>query len=127
MSHIRVLICRVDNEDQMTEVAAYDLVGSGEIRLEAAHALDDLEGRTHRTGNAILRRLLQAQWELIDQDLADQYVEQAAPGAIRRDGQATITVASRFGQVELSRQICTERDTQRHVMPGNGLLPEHHG
>ena|SRR5438270_598888 len=66
MSHIRVLLCRVDEEDQMTEVAAFDLGGSDEVRLEAEHALDDLESRTHRTGNAILRRLLQAQWELID-------------------------------------------------------------
>ncbi len=55
MSHIRVLICRVDEAEQMTEVAAYDLTGGAEVRLEAAHTLNDLEGRTHRTGNAILR------------------------------------------------------------------------
>ena len=66
MSHIRVLICRVGEGEQMTEVAAFDLAESGEVRLEATHALDDLESRTHRTGNAILRRLLQAQRELID-------------------------------------------------------------
>jgi hypothetical protein len=75
----------------------------------------------------MLRRLLQAQWALIDSDLADQYVDQAAPGQVRRDGQAGITVASRFGLVELSRQICTEVNAQRHVMPGNALLPEHQG
>ncbi len=127
MSHIRVLICRVDDEERMTEVAAFELANGDEVRREAAHALDDLELRTHRTGNAILRRLLQAQWALIDSALADQYVTQAMPGAVRRDGQAGITVASRFGLVELSRQICTEVDTQRHVMPGNALLPAHQG
>jgi len=127
MSHIRVLICRVDEEEQMTEVAAYDLASEGEVRLAATQALDDLESSIHRTGNAILRRLLQAQWELMDRERADQYVKQAAPGAVRRDGQATITVASRFGLVELSRQICTEVDRQRHVMPGNALLPDHQG
>ncbi len=61
MSHIRVLICRVDEEEQMTEVAAYDLASEGEVRLAATQALDDLESSIHRTGNAILRRLLQAQ------------------------------------------------------------------
>ncbi len=66
MSHIRVLICRVDEAEQMTEVAAYDLAGGSEVRLEAAHALDDLEARTRRMGNAMLRQLLQARWELID-------------------------------------------------------------
>src|SRR5690349_15596623 len=115
MSHIRVLICQVDEQDQMTEVAAFDLARGDEVRLEAAHALDDLESRTHRTGNAILRRLLQAQWALIDSALAEQYVAQAAPGQVRRDGQAAITVASRFGLVELSRQVCAEVGAQRHV------------
>ena len=77
-AHIRVLICRVDDEDEMTEVAAFELANSVEVRREAAHALDDLEARAQRTGNAILRRLLHAQWELIDSDLADQYVAQAS-------------------------------------------------
>jgi hypothetical protein len=54
MSHIRVLICQVDDEDQMTEVAAFELAGSDEVRLEPAHTLDALETRTHQTGNAIL-------------------------------------------------------------------------
>src|SRR5512133_3757138 len=27
----------------------------------------------------------------------------------------------------LSRQICTQPETQRHTMPGNAVLPAHHG
>ena len=63
MSHIRVLICRVDDPDgdQMTELAAFDLPEADATALQPETALDDLETTTHETGNAILRRVLQAQ------------------------------------------------------------------
>jgi len=64
MSHIRVLICRVDDpaSDQMTELAAFDLPQTDLTTLKPETALDDLETTTHTTGNAILQRVLQAQW-----------------------------------------------------------------
>jgi len=72
MSHIRVLICRVDDptSDTMTELAAFDLPQADVPILQPETALDDLE-RT--TGNAILRRLFQAQWEQIDAQLTQQH------------------------------------------------------
>jgi hypothetical protein len=62
MSHIRVLICRVDDptSEQMTELAAFDLPAADVAALQAQTALDDLETTTYTTANAILRRVLQA-------------------------------------------------------------------
>jgi hypothetical protein len=99
MSHIRVLICQVDDEEAMTEVAAHDLPAPGRESGDAASTLDELERTTQRTGNAILRDLMQAQWALLDRQLTDQYLAQAEPGRVQRDGQEPITVASRFGRV----------------------------
>jgi hypothetical protein len=81
MSHIRVLIGRVDDpaSDQMTELAAFDLPASDVTTLQPETALDNLETVTQETGNAILRRTLQAQWELIDAALTDQHRQAFSP------------------------------------------------
>ena len=75
MSHIRVLICRVDDptSETMTELAAFDLPHADVPMLQPETALDELERTTHTTGNAILRRLFQAQWEQIDTQLTEQH------------------------------------------------------
>ena len=46
---------------------------------------------------------------------------------VHADGHEPITVASRFGILTLSRQICSHPLTQTHVMPGNTVLPAHKG
>ena len=76
MSHIRVLICRVDDpaSEQMTELAAFDLPATDVSALQPAMVLDELETTTQETGNAILRCALQAQWDLIDAKLTDQHL-----------------------------------------------------
>ncbi len=81
MSHIRVLICRVDDSasDQMTELAAFDLPTTDVSTLQPETAVDNLETTTHATGNAILRRTLQAQWDLIDAELTDQHRQHFSP------------------------------------------------
>ena len=81
MSHIRVLICRVDDPafDQMTELAAFDLPPTDVSTLQPETALDDLETTTQDTGNAILRRTLQTQWDLIDAELTDQHRQSFPP------------------------------------------------
>jgi hypothetical protein len=81
MSHIRVLICRVDeqNDDAMTELACFDLAEVDVAGLEPETALDDLEASTQEVGYAILRRLLQAQWEAIDENLAEEYRQRFSP------------------------------------------------
>jgi hypothetical protein len=83
MSHIRVLICRVDDpaSDQMTELAAFDLPTTDTSTLQPETALDQLETTTHHTGNAILRRLLQAQSDLIDAELTERHRQPCSPSA----------------------------------------------
>ena len=81
MSHIRVLICRVDEPttDTLTELAAFDLPAADVAALQPDTALDDLEAATHTTGNAILRHLLQAQWDIIDAQLTEQHRRSFSP------------------------------------------------
>ena len=129
MSHIRVLICQVDEpaSDQMTELAAFDLPAPDIATLRPITALDDLETLTHETGHAILRRVLQAQWDIIDAALVAQHRQDAFPQSVIADGHEPITVASRFGTLQLSRQVCQYTGLQTHALPGNAVLPLHRG
>jgi hypothetical protein len=81
MSHSRVLICRVDDpaSNQMTELAAFDFPATDVTTLQPEAALDDLETTTQATGNAILKRVLQAQWDLIDATLVEQHRQRFSP------------------------------------------------
>ena len=86
MSHIRVLICRVDDPtgDTMTELAAFDLPAPDVMALQPETTLDELEATTQTMGTAILRRVLQAEWELIDTELADRYRQAFPPSGRHR-------------------------------------------
>lgn len=88
MSHIRVLICRVDDptSEQMTELAVFDLPEADVTTLQPETALDDLETTTHTAGTASLRHLFQAQWERIDAHLTEQHRQRFSPcpGSRRR-------------------------------------------
>ncbi len=108
MRRIRVLICSSEEEtpDAMTELACFDLPATNITALQPETALDDLETTTHETGTAILRRLLQAQWDLIDAALVAQHRQDALPQSVIADGHEPITVASRFGTFQVSRQVC---------------------
>ena len=81
MRHIRVLICEVDDAtpDTMRELAAFDLPPTDLSTLQPETALDALETTTHQTGNAILRRTLQAQWDLIDAELTERHRQSFSP------------------------------------------------
>jgi len=129
MRHIRVLICRVDDpaSNQMTELAAFDPPPADVAALQPQTALDELETTTKETGTAILRRVLQAQWDLIDATLVEQHRQRFPPAVVHADGSETVTVASRFGTLELARQVCYHPEMQTHTMPGNRVLPPHHG
>ncbi len=65
MRHLRVLIVAADDltTELLTEVAAFDLPLPAITTLQPATALDELETTVFTTGQAILRRLLQAAWE----------------------------------------------------------------
>ncbi len=129
MRRIRVLICSVeeDTPDEMSELACFDLPTADIVTLEPTTALDDLETVTHETGNAILRRVLQAQWDVIDAALVAAHRQQCSPQPVTADGHEPVTVASRFGTLTLSRQVCQQGDPATHILPGNAVLPPHHG
>jgi len=61
MSQPRILICRVDKNDEnkMTEIASFDVPEREASSLQAETALDEIENDTHQVGQQILRRLLQ--------------------------------------------------------------------
>ncbi len=129
MRHIRVLVCQVDDgtPDLMSDLACFDLATPDVAALQPETALDALEAATQETGHAILRCLLHAQWDHIDAALVARHCAQVAPAMVHQDGQETVTVASRFGLLHLSRQVCVDSRTQSHTLPGNAVLPPHGG
>ena len=81
MSQLRVLICRVDENDEnkLTEIARFAVPEKEVGQLEAETALDELEEQTHQVGQQVLRQLLQAQWEEIDKKLVEAYRQRFSP------------------------------------------------
>ena len=129
MSHLCVLICRVTDDDdddgQMAELACVD-VPSIVPGFRVTH-LDRLEESVVQSGQQVLRRLCELQWEEMDVAAVARYQRCQPPGAVVADGYETLTVASRLGTLRLRRQVCVQTQTRTHVMPGNALLPEHQG
>jgi hypothetical protein len=82
MGCLRVTISRVDeqNEDRMTELASFDMPEVDVGKLKAETALDELENSTYEQGQNILRRLLKAKWEEIDESMVARYSQDFSPG-----------------------------------------------
>ena len=129
MRRIRVLICSIeeDTPDEMTELACFDLPATDVTTLQSETALGNLETTTYETGTAMLCHLLQAQWDTIDAHLTELHRQRFPTEQVTADGHEPITVASRFGTLELSRQVCYHANIQTHLMPGNSMLPAHNG
>lgn len=74
MSHLRVLICRVDEDadDAMQELTCVDLppvaaeTPGGPLLDAPAAVRDGLEAAVAQSGAAILRRLVELEWEELD-------------------------------------------------------------
>lgn len=49
------------------------------------------------------------------------------PQPVQADGHVLVKVASRFGTLHLNRQVFAPLADGAHVLPGNALLPPHHG
>ena len=82
MSHLRVLICRVDDEeqpDQMTELHSFDLPENDPEQLEPETALDEMEMGVLSIGQEVMRHLLKSQWEEVDKLLVEQYQQRFSP------------------------------------------------
>ena len=126
MSHLCVLICRVEDEDDaLTELACVDLPP---VRAHWADApLDTLEAQVATAGTHLLARLCELQWDAVDAEAVARYVAAHAPGSVTADGHDLLTAVSRFGTLHLRRQVVAHRDGRPHVMPGNDVLPTHQG
>jgi hypothetical protein len=70
MSHLRIMIVRVADEkqpEQTTELHRIDLPPPDPSQLAPTTALDHLEAATLDTGQTVMRHLLVAQWQELDQ------------------------------------------------------------
>lgn len=83
MSQLRVIVCRVDENDQdkMTEIATYEIPEMAVEKLKPATALDEMEASTHQIGQELLRGLLQARWNEVDEELAAKHRQSFPPRA----------------------------------------------
>ena len=82
MSHLRVLICRVDDEanpDQMTELHSIDLPVADPGQMHPETALDELETEVLTVGHEVMRHLLRSEWEEVDRLLVEQYQRRFSP------------------------------------------------
>jgi len=111
MRRIQVIICSVDDEapDDMLELDCFEIPTATSASLQPGTTLDALETTTVETGNAILRRLLQVQWDALDEQVMAYHRQFTTTETTVADGRQPITVATRFGTVELSR--------------GSGIIP----
>jgi hypothetical protein len=78
MSHLRVLICRVEDDKEMTELHSFDLPAVELEKLSPETALDEIETRMLDCGQKITGYLLRQQWVDIDEQLVEKY-QQAFP------------------------------------------------
>ena len=129
MRSLRVLICGPDDlaADLLTELATVEVPLPDLATLRPATTLDDLEASILTTGQAILRRLLQAAWQALDGAVVAAYRQQHAADALTADGHEPLTVVSRFGRLHLPRQVLCHRDPTTHVLPANAVLSDHQG
>lgn len=82
MSHLRVLICRVDDDahpDQMTELHSFDVPDIDPEQLKPGTALDEMETGVLTIGQEVMRHLLKSQWEEVDKLLVEQYRQRFSP------------------------------------------------
>jgi hypothetical protein len=93
MSHLRLLLCRVEDDESgsMTQLAAVDLPATQLNELQATTCLDVLEERTLQAGQALMVPLLEAQWSEVDALLTQQARQAFSPSA---QGRARTTQSS---------------------------------
>jgi hypothetical protein len=76
MSHLRLLIVRVLDEqqpEQTTELHRIDLPAADPERLTPETTLNQLEALTLDTGQTVMRHLLVEQWQELDQLLVERH------------------------------------------------------
>jgi hypothetical protein len=86
MSHLRVLLCRVEDEepDKMAELASFDVPNLSVDAFCPQTTVDTLEQQTFEVGNSLLKTLMQVQWEQIDTQLTQRARQDFSPSACQK-------------------------------------------
>jgi hypothetical protein len=82
MSHLRVMICRVDDEsepDRMTELHSIDLPAAEAGQMQPETALDELETEVLTVGHEVMQHLLKEEWAEVDRLLVEAYQRRFPP------------------------------------------------
>lgn len=117
-----------DNPDELTEIWRRPMPSVNLDGIEAEHHLDCMEKNVEDMGWDLMKTLLVEQWRFTDQELVAQYRNvHEIPEGVTADGYDALKVVSRFGVIQLPRQVCFSPKDGRHVLPGNAALPEHNG
>ena len=81
MSRLRLILCRVEegDSDEISEIASFDLPQQEIDPLKLPQTLDDLEQQTLEIGHPLLQKIMEAQWEITDQKLAQKTCQSFSP------------------------------------------------
>ena len=130
MGHLCLTISWVEDETPESPLSELSRIPIPALELNEeslSETLGALEQQTITLGQEVMRNLLCLHWDILEQQLVDEYCNQFEPDVIERDGYASQKIACRLGILHLQRQVCFNSQSGKHLMPGNALLPEHHG
>lgn len=130
MSQLIAMIVRIDDmnkPEELSEIWRQPLPPVKLAGLEGERYLDALEEQVTEVGWGLIRQLLVAQWRLTDRALVEAYQARHPGLRVTADGYEDLKVASRFGVIQLPRQVCYDREAECHLLPGNAALPPHTG
>ena len=130
MGHLCISIGWVEDDVDASPMSELSRIPVPNLELNEqslSQTLEELEQQTITIGQEVMRDLLCLQWDKLDQQHADEYIAQYEPEVVERDGYASQKVACRLGILHIERQVCFNQETGKHIMPGNDLLPKHHG
>lgn len=130
MSQLIAMIVRIDDMNQpeeLSEIWRQPLPPVSLAGLTTERYLDALEEQVTEVGWALIRQLLVEQWRLTDQALVGAYQARHPGLRVTGDGYEQLKVVSRFGVVQLPRQVCYDPRQGCHLLPGNAALPPPNG
>ena len=130
MGHLCLSIAWVEDEASESTLNELSRINIPALQVEdqlLSQTLETLEQQTLTIGQEVMRQLLCLHWDLLDQQHVDEYCAQFESDLVERDGYASQKIACRLGILHIDRQVCFNQQTGKHIMPGNELLPEHHG
>jgi hypothetical protein len=130
MSQLIAMIVRIDDvnkPEELSKIWRQPLPQVSLGGLDAKRYLDGLEEQVTEVGWALMRQLIVEQWRLTDRALVKAYQERHRDTGVMADGYEELKVASRFGVIQLPRQVCYNAGEGYHLLPGNAGLPAHNG